>query len=380
MGTDIVIIGAGFSGLNLAHALSKSSPNLSITLIDRAENYPDNFRADKLEADQSRLMREIGTFEYRRPNTKPIGDIIEYRDDSKTRIDTEEQYGLNYSVTVNLLRQKLPNSISILQDTVVDIKLTSKGREIHCANRKPLNARLVVICTGGNGKLPSLLGMKRYQSKRLRSLSFGFDIRKKDGGNIRFENDLAGVNFYHSKGRDTISYLTIFPIGDRIRCNLFSQLKPNDPVVKQIRADIFGKLQDYFPNFREIMGEIDLASKVEIMPTQLYRLTNYKTGGIVVVGDEFQSVNPETGTGLSKILTEVKLLALHYIPTWFKNQDFSRHAINKFYTDKQKLCSDLNSLSIWIYFYKLAYKNNSFLMKLKETAIDNKFYSIIKYL
>ena len=93
MKVDVAIIGAGFSGLNLAHALS--STGYSVSIVDRRRTYPDIFRAEKIEEDQADIMRELGTLQYRLPLTDPIGILSNARNGIVTDCNAGEQYGIS---------------------------------------------------------------------------------------------------------------------------------------------------------------------------------------------------------------------------------------------------------------------------------------------
>jgi 2-polyprenyl-6-methoxyphenol hydroxylase-like FAD-dependent oxidoreductase len=78
-------------------------------------------------------------------------------------------------------------------------------------------------------------------------------------------------------------------------------------------------------------------------------VTNHFLPGVVVIGDAFQSVSPATGSGLSKVLTDVKTLSNTYIPMWKNKQRIDSADVMAFYHHQEKLACDKRSLKSWYY-------------------------------
>jgi hypothetical protein len=79
-----------------------------------------------------------------------------------------------------------------------------------------------------------------------------------------------------------------------------------------------------------------------------------------MIGDAMQSVCPSTGTGLSKVLTDVLLLCEQYVPTWLRFTDLSASRIAQFYRDPRKQACDWNSLEAAQYRRQLATDRSPF--------------------
>lgn len=345
MAVDIAIIGSGFSGVNLAHALVPKG--YSVSLIDRRKSCPDIFRAEKIEAEQADIMRRLGTFDFRSPKSDPIGAIKNARPGVVDEFDGDEQYGISYSETVNSLSDNLPQSVNTINNTVTKIHNSDKIQTIYFSDDSTLEAKLIVVATGGNNKLMKSLGIKRRFDKKLKSLNFGFDIERADGADF----DFNGFNYFLSKSVHSVNYITIFPIGSRMRVNLFTQLNLKDKLTGELRNNTLHALHLCFPDLYKHIGEIKVISSVQVMPTHYYRLKNQVRPGLVIIGDEFQSVNPATGSGLSKVLTDIITLSEKYIPAWLQSGNMAKKNIAAYYKDKDKILADTSSLSSWIYYY-----------------------------
>lgn len=67
--------------------------------------------------------------------------------------------------------------------------------------------------------------------------------------------------------------------------------------------------------------------------------------GVVVIADAAQSICPATGTGLSKVMTDVDLLLDDYINRWISTPGMAKEKMHDFYSDPRKMRSDENSLA-----------------------------------
>lgn len=339
---DIAIVGAGFAGLNLAHALRNSS--LAVAVIDKRETFPDIFRAEKIEPHQAEMMREIGTLKYRTPKSDPIGTTLNVSGEHVYNVDTVEQYCISYSSTVNTMRENLPEDVSFLNHAVSKIEPGTLSR-ILLDNGDVLRARLVVLACGLDAELSDSLDIQRTQSQELASLTFGFFIKRADLSDF----DFNGLNYFLPEQEDNVQYITIFPIGERMRANVFTQLKRSDTLAKELRNDTLATIDRLFPRLDDYLGRVVLDSKVQVMPTHYYSLFRQDVPGVVAIGDSFQSVSPATGSGLSKVLTDVQMLSQTYIPEWFKKDSISAADVSAFYKDKRKVTIDRRSLKSWYY-------------------------------
>jgi 2-polyprenyl-6-methoxyphenol hydroxylase-like FAD-dependent oxidoreductase len=339
---DVVIVGAGFAGLSLAHGLA--GRDLEIAIVDKRDSYPNLFRAEKIEPRQAESMRRLGTLEMRAPLAGPIGKTLNVSGDKVETFDTVEQYGIAYGDTVNNLKRQLPADIRVITDTVSDI-VPGKHGTISMDSGSVLHSKLVVIASGFVDQLSASLAIRRKDYPELRSLSFGFDIRRADGAGFTFN----GLNYFPSETNSKILYMTVFPIGDRMRVNLFTRLDPKDPMAKQLRDHTLATLVNLFPKLCDFTGEIELDSRIQSVPTNYYRVTGYRVPGVVLVGDAFQSVSPATGSGLSKVLTDVECVIDCFLSRWKDYESISARDVMSYYRHREKRGCDRRSLQSWYY-------------------------------
>jgi 2-polyprenyl-6-methoxyphenol hydroxylase-like FAD-dependent oxidoreductase len=317
-----------------------------VALIDRLRECPDLFRAEKIEPDQAALMRELGLLQLRAPCREPIGTTLNYDGRQVTPFDTVEQYGISYAETVNSMRKALGTRVCDIQKRVARIDRSSATPAVVFDDGTSLAAKLVVLATGGSDRLIESAGLHRTYDRTLRSLSFGFDLERTDGEPFPFH----GFNYLLGMNPGKVDYVTIFLIGDRMRANLFTQLGPKSQAAAEWKRDTLAKLDETFPGIQERIGPVRVSSTVQVVPTTFWRLHSPAKGGLVVIGDEFQGVSPTTGTGLSKVLTDVKVLRAH-VPVWVARGRASARDVKGFYADPLKVESDRKSLAAWLYYH-----------------------------
>lgn len=348
--TDVIIIGAGLSGLCLAHELANKG--VSCRLIDKKAQYPESFRADKLEHNQIALFRALGVdaFIFPQPH-HPIGTIQSYKDGTLEDIDTIEQYGFDYTKTVNNLRTHLPESVPLTVGSISSVNTTDSRQTIELKNGEVYTSQIVVIATGGNESVTKLTGIQRSLDSSLTSLNFGFDVTRKNNEPFKF----SGFNYYAEDTTTGIDYVTFFLIGDTMRVNIFTQWDAKDPRAKAMRKDPLAEMPKHFHTLYKFVGDdLSLHSKVQMFPTHFYRSKGHKQKGVVVIADEFQSVSPATGKGLDKLTNDVTLLSSIYIPKWLASGQCTKADITDFYSDSKKVSMDLKAISDWMYYRKLS--------------------------
>ena len=339
--TDVTIIGSGFAGC--CAALVLSSKGISTRIIERTERYPDAFRAEKIEPDQADNLRKFGMLDFRVPLAGPLGKTMNYRNGQLSEFDTVEQYGMHYTDTVNSFRDKLEGRCETVVTRATEI-VNSDDRQIVKTNAGDFESRIVIIAAGGKDNLLTPLGISRRTHTSLTSLSFAFHIEPEDISRV----DFSGFNYFLSEPVDDIDYVTIFRIGDIIRVNLFSQIPIKSPLLRELKATPQALMQKYFPDLEQHIGSYRVTTKVQSFPTTFYRLTGTDVPGVVVIGDDYQSVSPTTGTGISKCTTDADRLCNHYIPQWLATPGMSASKITEYYHDDVKRKVDANSLELWI--------------------------------
>ena len=356
--SDVVIVGAGFAGAALAHVLVKAG--LSLTLVDRYESCRPCFKAEKVEPDQADILRELGLFHLIAPTLTRISSVASAYRGRVIEIAHLEQYGADFHEMVNALRKNLPGEVRQEVARVQSVDCSGSEPRVLLDDGRTLSTRLVVLAAGTSPSILAAAGLEREDIRKGHSLAFGFDLRPSSLGKeacpigSRFDS----MTYYSERPRSLYDFLTLFPIGDRLRANLFTSLNPRSREARDLLSDPQVVVDRTLPKLRHLTGPLEQLGKTDAQRIDLYRVRPSPQGGVVAIGDAHQSVCPATGTGLSKVLTDVQV-AGESIPRWLSAGDTGVETLDEYYSDPRKIKCDQDSIAGADYHYSFA-TNQSF--------------------
>ena len=180
-----------------------------------------------------------------------------------------------------------------------------------------------MLASGLSVALRHLLGIERKVTSHCHSISIGFDLVPV--GRAAF--DFPAMTYFSERPGDRIPYITLFPVGTRMRANLFTYREADDPWLRQMRRTPRETLEAALPRLKRITGEFDVAGDVKIRPSDLYVSSGHRQAGIVLVGDAFELTCPVTGTGTDKVFTDVERLCRVHIPKWLASEGMGAEKI-----------------------------------------------------
>jgi len=339
---DIIVIGAGFCGTIIGLAAARRS--LSILVIDAHAEYPDHFRAEKLEADQCEALESLGMMSFVRPLVSPpISKVHTFTGDRESVSTHDGHRGMRYSETVNALRDSLLKRQILEVGRVTSIKDGDDCCEVVIDEKLTRRARLVVMATGMEAGLRQQLDVQNVADEKLVSTTFGFEIESVSERELPY----LAFNFRPRHFIEGLHYITFFPIGDRRRANLFTCWEATSGAVRRLKVDMHSELRALFPDLERRIGAFDICTAVQSYTTRYYRMNGNSLRRVVLVGDACQSVNPANGVGLSKCLTDAQVL-LELMPQLLNSPDdpIDLHA---YYGDARKIKVDNEGLNRWLW-------------------------------
>jgi 2-polyprenyl-6-methoxyphenol hydroxylase-like FAD-dependent oxidoreductase len=332
--TDIAIAGGGLAGSLAAAMLGRAG--FSVVLIDPHSVYPPDFRCEKLDGAQSRVLRKTGiadavlraaTFDGQTWVAR-FGRLLEKR--------PGDQHGIMYDTLVNAIRAQIPASVDFILDKVMDVAVSDDRQTVTLAKGEPISARLVVVANGLNIGLRHRLGMEKQELSKNHSIMLGFDLVPAGRPTFSF----PGMTYYAEHPRDRTAYVTLFPIGDTMRANLSCYREMDDPWLREFRHAPRETLHGLMPNLQKIIGDFDVAGPVKIRPVDLYVTTGLDKPGVVLVGDAFATSCPGAGTGAGKALVDVERLCNAHVPRWLATPGMGADKIAAYYADPVKQAYD----------------------------------------
>jgi 2-polyprenyl-6-methoxyphenol hydroxylase-like FAD-dependent oxidoreductase len=346
--TDIAIVGGGLAGSTAAAMLGRAG--VDAVLIDPHTIYPPDFRCEKFDGSQVRLLRKTGLADAL-ASAMTIGTelwiarrghLVE-----KRRI---EQYDSRYDALVNRMRAQLPQNTAFIPAKVNAIATGPDRQHVTLSNGEEISARLIVMANGLNSGLRQNLGMAREDISSCHSISIGFDL--KPMGRASF--DFPSLTYYPERPTDRMAYLTLFPIGATMRANLFVYRDMHDLWFRRLREAPQEVLFALMPGLKKLTGNFEVIDQIKIRPVDLYVTGGYRQPGIVLVGDAFATSCPAAGTGANKVLTDVERLCNIHVPRWLATDGMDEEKIAAYYDDPVKNACDAASAAKAFYLRSLS--------------------------
>ncbi|HMN70526.1 MAG TPA: FAD-dependent monooxygenase [Rhodoblastus sp.] len=331
---DVVIVGGAAAGVAVACALAASGVEAAI--VDLHETFPPDFKADKVAGDQIGLMRRLGLFDALTEASARSDHIVNMRRGRVIDRATTCEYNLPYEDLVNAMRRRIPASITRIVGKVARIEASDDRQRVELSNGDILNARLVILATGGGEALRASLGYTRRVLRKDHSVSVAFDLRPVGRDKFDFET----LTVYGDAPRDGIDYISIFPFPTGTRANLFLYRGVKDPIFAAFRADPKQALLAALPGIDRAIGPFETIGKALARPVDLYEVDGVDRPGVVLIGDAFRTSCPAVGDGLSRAFTDAERLGSVYVPQWLATPGMGASKIAAFYRDPEKLACD----------------------------------------
>jgi 2-polyprenyl-6-methoxyphenol hydroxylase-like FAD-dependent oxidoreductase len=333
--TDIAIIGGGLAGSTAAAMLGRAG--IPAILIDPHPVYPPDFRVEKLNGgEQVERFTRTGIAES--VLRSATYDGINWIARSGYLLDKRptRQFGIMYDSLVNAIRAEIPAAVERVSAKAIAVTTSAERQKLTLSNDETISARLVVLANGLNIGLRRSLGIERQIVSPCHSISIGFDVAPV--GRPAFE--FPALTYFSERTSDLIPYLSLFPVGDRMRANLFTYRESDDPWIKQFRTAPVDTLNAALPRLHRITGAFEVRGDIKVRPADLYVSTNYLKAGVVLVGDAFETSCPVSGTGTDKVFTDIERLCNVHIPGWLATDGMDTSKIAAFYDDPAKKACD----------------------------------------
>lgn len=336
-------MGAGLAGATSAVLLSRQG--IRVVLIDPFVHYPACFKAEKIELDQEADLQRFGLMNAVLPHTGQIHEVLEAKDGRILRALHLRQFGIRYHDMVNVVRGSLPPEVDFRVGRVRGITNGPELQTVRLADGTEVRGRLVVLACGSGGDLPSRVGLPRKAIKKEQSLCFGFDVARADGRPFPFE----ALTYYPDGCRSRTGYLTLFLIRDVMRANLFSFWSQREEWTAAFVREPKALLTQLLPKLTRLVGDIEIVSRVESARIDLYQVEHRRQAGLVPIADAYQSVCPSTGSGLSKVFTDVDILCGELVPEWLSTPGMGAEKTARWYQHARKRHVDEGSLGAAAY-------------------------------
>jgi 2-polyprenyl-6-methoxyphenol hydroxylase-like FAD-dependent oxidoreductase len=247
-----------------------------------------------------------------------------------------DQHGVMYEDLVNAARHAIPETTQKIIAKVTGITTSADRQQVTLSTGEIVSARLVVLASGLNVGIRHWLGIERKIVAPCHSITIGFNIQPV--GREAF--DFASLTHYTEGLAKRMAYITLFPIGDKMRANLFVYRQADDPMLSEIRQNPVEAMHKLMPRLRKITGDFEVEGPIKIRPIDLYVSEGHLQPGVVMVGDAFATSCPAAGTGAYKVFNDVERLCNVHIPAWLQSEGMDTAKITAFYNDPVKRACD----------------------------------------
>lgn len=339
---EVAIVGAGLAGTSLAAVLGKAG--YKVALIDPHLVHHDEFRAEKIGMDQMKVFEKVGLGPAIRPLVTAMTDIHVYRLGQFFQREQKWEFAFSYGALVNGMRQALPPQVPITVGKVAEVSTGPDMQRLVLTNGSVIDARLLVVATGYSEAIRRAVGIERVELSKAHSLSIGFDLAIKPQ-QCRY----PAVTSYGRRPSDRVAYLSVFPIHNRMRANMFVYRTVAEEWTRAFRDNPQRMLCELMPEIAEGCGNFAIASPVEVRQVNLATTTGHRQAGVVTIGDAFWTTCPTPGIGINRVVTDVDRLASTYIPQWLETPGMDADKICAFYDDPVKTATDEAGMRSSIY-------------------------------
>ncbi|CCE00880.1 FAD-dependent monooxygenase [Bradyrhizobium sp. STM 3809] len=337
--TDIAIIGGGLAGSIAAAMLGRAG--IAAILVDPHAVYPPDFRIEKISgAEQIARFRRTGVADKALYRATLAAENWIARFGYVLDRAPAHQYGILYDALIAAVREEIPDHVQRIVAKAVTITPSEDRQSVALSTGETISARLVVLANGLNVGLRHQLGITRTITSPAHSISVGFDLEPVGRPAFPF----PAMTYFQERAGARVPYITLFPIGDRMRANLFAYRAVDDPWLRAIRRNPAETLDATLPGLKRITGDYAVSGEVKVRPADLVVNSGTRIPGVVLVGDAFCTTCPVTGTGSDKVFTDVERLCNVPIPRWLATDGMSEAKIAAFYDDPVKRACDAWSL------------------------------------
>ena len=336
--TDVAIVGGGLAGSTAAAMLGRAG--IPAVLIDPHTVYPPELRCEKLGGEQLDLLRRTGLADTTLRATTLDGEVWEARFGYVVARKASDQHGIMYDGLVNTMRGQIPQDVATIHAKAACIVNGPERQKIELSNGEEISARLVVLANGLNIGLRHMLGITRRVISDCHSVTLGFDV----GPVGRAAFGFPALTYWPKRTGARMAYLSIFPIGGKMRANLMVYRDMTDPWLQRFKQAPEQAMRAMMPGLQRMMGDFRVSGPVRIRPADLCINDGHLQPGIVLAGDAFSTSCPAAGTGTTKVFMDVGRLCNVYIPQWLASDGMGERKIAEFYGDPEKMACDARCL------------------------------------
>jgi len=329
----VLIAGGGIGGSLLALVLARQG--IPVTVIDPKGRPAPSFRNEKLGEEQAEALKALGVLDvFARVCCPPPGHPNAYECNPRLT-----DCGVHHHDWVASVRAAWPDTVRFVEASVASFETSDSEQTLITGTGERHTGRLAVLATGRVSNLHKELGIDAKVVSPAHSVTLGFTLQG--------AHHVPSAVFQPVKG-SRIGYISLFPIaspaGARLtRVNIFSFRALDDAWTRRMSRDPVGGLAEIAPDAAAVLAGLELKGRCELRGTDLYKIRHHQRPGLVLLGDAFHAPCPSSGTGLLRVLYDVRVLNAQ-VANWLTTPGMGLDKIARFYNDPAKRWIDKSAL------------------------------------
>jgi len=326
----ILIIGGGIAGSLLALVLARAGQ--AVTVFDPHRTPRPMFRNEKLGTEQIALLRDLNALDcFARICHPPQAHAHAYAVNPGLT-----DCGAHHHEWVTSVREAWPHSVRFVEAMVEQVETSADRQTVTITSGERFSGRLVVLASGRMPGLRAHIGIRSRTLSENHSVCLGFSLSS--------ERAITSQIFFPARDSG-VGYISVFPMPGETRVNIFSFRGLDDAWTRRMSRDPLAGLAEISSEAVQWLEGAKLKGRCEARGTDLYAVENHRRDGIVLIGDSFHAPCPASGTGMLRVLYDIKLLANLYLPLWLATPGMARDKTDAFYNDPTKRRVDRTSLN-----------------------------------
>ncbi len=308
---DIIIVGAGLSGLSMASYLANYGLNILIIEqkdlnIEISKNLFDG-RAYAISYGSYKILQNAGIWQYVENDAGPILDILVSDYGSKTFLHYDHNLASSEPMGYMIAAEKLnlaaynhvkeTTNITIISNQTIDyIENNPDNIRVATKDNHNITGKLLIAADGKNSFIRKYCKIPTIKHN--------------------YEHDAIVCTIQHTKAHNNLAREIFLPTGpfaclplkDQFSSSLvWTEKKALIPLyLKMEKAEINEQIKIRLGNY---LGDISLSSELKSFPLTLVKAKKFYAHNIALIGDAAHGVHPLAGQGLNLGIRDIEILS-----------------------------------------------------------------------